>query len=636
MTILLFAAQWVNLAQCTLLTGASFLLLLAGQPASGFMRRWEQRVLSCARWFVVIALASGATALVIQTGVFEGRPEAALEPRAIWHAMLDTRPGFVWMLRHGLLIVLAALLFVGGDVSARRNWIAARGEAFLLAALALVLLGSSGHLAATSESPWPRAIDMVHLLGAGIWVGGLPLLALLLYGASQHAATPDPYAVRSMQRFSRVALLTVLILVGSGIASAWLLVGSIAGLVGTTHGHLLLSKLAVLILALLLAAASRAALPTLSSPTAVRSSATARRMALFIAIEAGLVLVVLGLATAMTETTPALHDDPVWPWPFRISLDTLPEVAALREFALVGFGLTILAIVLLVRRRSILLFGMLFVVVAGGAAIILQPLMVEAYPTSFTRSPVSYTAESIAEGMAVYQAHCASCHRTEPAEVDLLAPRTARRSAGDLFWLITHGRPDHGMPEFGSILDEAQRWHVINFLRALSTATGQRRIGETVQPDDAWLAAPDFTISVGPLTPTTLRDYRGRRMVLLVLYSLPGSRERMAELAKQYGTLSVLGVEVVAVPSRSSPEAIAELGQSPPVLFPVVTDGNEDIAAAYLLFAPGATHTELLIDRQGYIRAIWGSMPETDAVQAQVERLNQEKSPPSIPDDHVH
>jgi peroxiredoxin len=129
-------------------------------------------------------------------------------------------------------------------------------------------------------------------------------------------------------------------------------------------------------------------------------------------------------------------------------------------------------------------------------------------------------------------------------------------------------------------------------------------------------------------------------MGLLVLYDLPGSRARMAELARHYGALSVLGVEVVAAPPRSSPEGIAELGEKPPVLFPVVTDGNEDIVAAYRLFAPGAAHAEFLIDRQGYIRAIWRinqtGMPEADAVQAQVERLNEEKSPPSLPDDHVH
>jgi putative copper export protein/mono/diheme cytochrome c family protein/peroxiredoxin len=655
MTTLLFGAEWVHLVQCVLLTGAFSLLLLAGRPATCFMRRWEQRVLCSARWLVVVALASGVTVLATQTGLFEGRPEAALEAGAIWHAMLDTRSGFLWMVRHGLLIVLAAFLFLRGDVAARQNWIAARGEAFLLAALALVLRGSSSHLAATSESPWLQATDMVHLLGAGVWVGGLLPLALLLYGASQGAAAPDRYAVRTMQRFSRVALITVLILAGSGIASAWLLVGDVAGLVGTTHGHLLLAKFAVLVAALLLAAASRTILPALSSPPAATASATARRMALFIAIEAGLVLVVLGFATAMTVTTPALHDDPVWPWPVRISLDALPEVPVLQRlvqlpiaFVLAGSGLTILAIVFLVRRRPVLLFGTLFVLVSGGAAIALQPLMIGAYPTSFARPPLSYTAGSIAEGMALYEAHCASCHGTPTADregprgrtVDLLAPGTARRSAGDLFWLITHGQPDRGMPEFGSLLGPAQRWHVINFLRAFGATTDQRRVGAVVQLNDAWLAAPDLTISVGPLTPTTLRDYRGKRMVLLVLYALPHSRARMAELARQYGVLSVLGVEVVAVPPRSAPEAIAELGESPPVLFPVVTDGNEDIAATYRLFAPGGAHAELLIDRQGYIRAIWRSdqtgMPEADAVQAQVERLNEEKSPPPLPDDHVH
>ncbi|MBV8615305.1 MAG: c-type cytochrome [Acetobacteraceae bacterium] len=643
MTTLLFGAEWVNLAQCVLLTGAFFLLLLAGQPATDVMRGWEHRVLSWARWVVVVALASGVAVLATQTALFEGRPEAALEPRAILHAMLDTRPGFVWMLRHGLLIVLAAFLFLGGDVTARRDWIAARGEAFALAALALVLLGSSGHLAASSESPWPQAIDMAHRLGAGIWVGGLPPLALLLYGASKHGVAPDPCAVRTMRRFSPVALVTVLSLVGSDVASAWLLVGGVAGLVGTTHGRLLLAKLAVLVPALLLAAASRAALPTLSSAASARPSATAQRMAWFIATEAVLVFVLLGFATAMTETTPALHDDPVWPWPVRLSLDALPRLAQPPiAFALVGFGLAILAILFLARRRPVLLFGTVFVVVAGGAAIFLPPLMVEAYPTSFTRPPVPYAAGSIAAGMAVYQARCASCHGTPTAgrTVDLLAPRTRRRSAGDLFWLITHGRPERGMPAFGSLLGDAERWHVINFLRALGTATDQRRVGAVVEPNHAWLAAPDLTISVGPLTPRTLSDYRGKRMVLLVLYALPGSRARMTELARQYGTLSVLGVEVVAVPPRSAPEAIAELGQSPPVLFPVVTDGNEDIAAAYRLFAPGGAHAELLIDRQGYIRAIWGGdqtgMPEADAVQAQVERLNEEKSPPLLPEDHVH
>jgi hypothetical protein len=93
------------------------------------------------------------------------------------------------------------------------------------------------------------------------------------------------------------------------------------------------------------------------------------------------------------------------------------------------------------------------------------------------------------------------------------------------------------------------------------------------------------------------------------------------------------------VPIHASSEAIRELGSSPPVLFPVVTDGNGDIVATYGMFAPGP-HAEILIDRQGYIRAIWrsdgGGMPQASVVQAQVEKLNEEKSPPPFPDDHVH
>ena len=332
MTTLLFGAQWVHLAQCVLLTGAFFLLLLAGPPTTDFMRRWEQRVLGATRWFVVVALASGVVVLAAQTALFEGRPEAALEPGAIWHAMLDTRPGVIWMVRHGLLIVLGAFLVLGGDVQTRSNWIAARGEAFVLAALALVLLGSSGHAAVSSESPWPRAVDMVHLLARASG-SAASRRSRSFCMASHDRTTPDPYAVRTMQRFSRVALVTVLVLAGSGIASAWLLVGGVAGLVGTTYGHLLLAKLAVLVPALLLAAASRAVLPDLSSPIAARASVTARRMSLFIATEAGLVLVLLGLATAMTATTPALHDDLVWPWPVRLSLETWPDVPVLQLLA---------------------------------------------------------------------------------------------------------------------------------------------------------------------------------------------------------------------------------------------------------------------------------------------------------------
>ena len=250
--------------------------------------------------------------------------------------------------------------------------------------------------------------------------------------------------------------------------------------------------------------------------------------------------------------------------------------------------------------------------------------------------------------MATYHEHCAACHGATGAGdgtstlrplADLRSPPASRRHAGELFWLVSHGTPARGMPAFGGRLAERRRWDVINFIRLLGAADASRTIGRRVEPDRAWLVAPDFTVAVGPMAPGALRDYRGRRMVLVVLYTLPGSHARMTELARSYDVLWIMGVEVIAVPRHASPDAIAELGSSPPVLFPVVTDGNADIVATYGMFAPGP-HAELLVDRQGYIRAIWegatGGMPQAAEVQAQVEKLNEEKSPPPFPDDHVH
>jgi putative copper export protein/mono/diheme cytochrome c family protein len=660
MTTLLFAAQWTHLTLCVLLTGGSCVLLLAGQPRTTLTSQWEQRVLRWGCFAAVGALVSGVVVMSIQTALFEGRPAASLEPHAILLAVLDTRLGLVWMAREGVLIVLVVFLVLSSRTDGQENWIAARIQTFLLATLALASIGISSHLTALSETPWSQVATVLHLMSAGVWLGGLPPLALLLNSVGKKAVTPEPYVARALLLFLRVSFLMVLVLAASGVASAWSLVGGVAGLVGTTYGLLLLSKLFVFVLALLLAAETIAMLPGFSTRTGAIPSANPSRMALFIAIEAGLALLLLGLSTAMTMATPSLHADPVWPWNIRLSFDAPSEAQALRRFvqmpvayALAVTGLTILVVVFLARRQPVFAFGSLFGLVAVALALAFQLSTVQAYPTTFVRSPVPYAADSIAEGGALYQAHCASCHGTPKFEgvvqrgtaVDLLVTEAAWLSSGDLFWLISHGVPEHGMPAFASQLEDAQRWRVIAYLRALANAgfcaSVTSRVNNEVEPDNAWLPAPDATVSVGPLPPTTLRALRGKRMTLLVLYSLPGSRARMGDLAKHYGALSVLGVEVVAVQPRSSPKAIAELGQTPPVLFPVVTEGNENITAAFRMFARGAAHAELLIDRQGYIRAIWrgdqiGDTPETEVIQAQVEKLNEEKAPPPPPDDHIH
>src|SRR5207302_991253 len=112
------------------------------------------------------------------------------------------------------------------------------------------------------------------------------------------------------------------------------------------------------------------------------------------------------------------------------------------------------------------------------------------------------------------------------------------------------------------------------------------------------LVAPDFAFTVGPTPPRALRDYRGARIVLIVLYTLPASRSRLAELAARYELLVPLGVEVIAVPTDASPHAIKRLGAEPRIFFAVVTDGAPAIVTTYSLLTPGP-HVEFLVDRPG-------------------------------------
>jgi putative copper resistance protein D len=642
MRALLLAALWTHLAASLSLLGACFMLLLAGPARLPTARRWEEAVVTWSRVLVVLALASGVAWLLVRTAVFEDRPGAALDPRAVLRALLDTWAGLVWLARHGLLLVLGAFLAARADLTRRPDWIAARGEALVLATLVVALVSGSSHAAAlTADTPVAVAVDVAHLLGTGLWVGALVPLALLLRAAGRkEGADARPYAARAARRFSHAALAAMLLLIASGAASAWVQVESVAGLAGTTHGHLLLAKLAVLVPVLVIAAVNRTRiLPGLGMPGLMR------RLAAFVGVEALLALVLLGLAAGMTLTTPARHAEPVWPFPLRLSADALDDLPATRWRALLGSQLAVLGVVALIaatvvrRGRTGLLAGAALLVAAGAGAG-LPPLVVEAYPTTYRRPAITYNAASIASGLTLYREHCAGCHGAGGdgvAHADLRSPPTSRRHAGELFWLVTHGVAARGMPGFAGRLAEARRWDVINFIRAFGAAAGARTLGPSVEPDRAWLVAPDFTVAVGPLAPAALRDHRGRRMVLLVLYTLPGARERLSELARSYNVLSILGVEVIAVPARPSPEAIRELGASPAVLFPVVTHGQADIVATYGMLAPGP-HAELLIDRQGYIRAIWsgeGGAPP-GAVQAQVERLNEEKTPPPFPDDHVH
>jgi copper transport protein len=123
-----------------------------------------------------------------------------------------------------------------------------------MAAAGAVLLvpGTAGHAGQTAPRGLSLAFDWLHLVAGSVWVGGL--IGLVVLAATLPAARRVAALVVCVPRFSNVALVSVLVLVGAGIGSAVQHLPTLASLWQTSYGKALLVKIALLGAALLLAA----------------------------------------------------------------------------------------------------------------------------------------------------------------------------------------------------------------------------------------------------------------------------------------------------------------------------------------------------------------------------------------------
>ncbi len=427
------------------------MIVIAGRSDRPTARHWERRVLAAAWLLALAALASGLVVVGAQTALFEGRTSAALDLRAIGRVLLETQAGHVWLVRAGFLAILAAFLSVRVSVERRVDWRAARGETVLLGAAALVPLAAAGHAAAVEpDTARAIALDGLHVLAAGVWVGGLVPLALLLKAAAADAgADARPYAVLAARRFSRAALCVIVLLAATGTWLATMHVGNVAGLVGTSYGRLLLAKLALLTAALGFAALNRSVLlarlggdgPSVGRPAM-------RRLSGFVVVEAILALAILAIVATMSVTPPARHEPPTWPFTIRLSFTALEGRAAEATRALIGsqiglIGLVVLIAGLAVRAWRLPLATAALAFLGIGAGLALPPLTIDAYPTTYLRPTVPYQAGAITAGAAHYQASCAGCHGPRGAGDGLDGrglPQGARRSARAAYRPAHRGR----------------------------------------------------------------------------------------------------------------------------------------------------------------------------------------------------
>jgi putative copper resistance protein D len=308
----LIAVRVLHFAATVTLVGAVVFQFHVAAPLLGSASdaAGGQRIAHFTGWIwwigLALAVASGAAWLVVLTAQITGDTITAAFPDAAI-LLTQTQFGNVAGLRFAIALLLAAALqwhqLLGG-----LRWLAL--------GLALCFAGTlawSGHSGA-GDGPAGDvqvAADALHLIAASAWVGGLIPLTCLFVLASQPASGLSPDQIADVtHRFSTTGIVSVATLLITGIINTWFLVGSIAILLGSSYGQLLMIKLALFLIMVGIAAINRTRLtPMLTASANDRQAKATRHLARNSLIEASLGLAILAIVGALGTLPPELPDE---------------------------------------------------------------------------------------------------------------------------------------------------------------------------------------------------------------------------------------------------------------------------------------------------------------------------------------
>jgi len=86
------------------------------------------------------------------------------------------------------------------------------------------------------------------------------------------------------------------------------------------------------------------------------------------------------------------------------------------------------------------------------------------------KNPYAGQPTAAAAGARFYATNCGACHGIKGRGTGSIPPLsegpTQSASDGEVFWFITTGAADNGMPSWAS-LPERQRWQIVTYLKSL-------------------------------------------------------------------------------------------------------------------------------------------------------------------------
>ncbi|MDE2517696.1 MAG: CopD family protein [Rhodospirillales bacterium] len=574
----------------------------------------EQPVRRFARAGLLLALATGPLLLWLQTADFAADWQPGTVLATLWPVLRDTRFGHTILVQElaACAALIAALPRAG---RAGMSHHAGRAGA-ALAGLALAAEAAHAHLPSMATSlpgiGFALAVGIAHLLGGGFWVGGLwPFRRLI-------ARAPTSLALQYARGFSIWGRRAVIAVAASGLWQAWVLVADLPGLFGTSYGWMVLIKIALFAVLLGFALRNRYRLV----PRLARGGGAAARATLLrsIAWQSLAGIAVLAAAALLASLAPAIHQQPIWPFPIRPSFAAINEDADFRHEVIgaaiaVGGGVVLAGLGFALagwRRLAAWALGLLLILRAVPH---FDLIVVPADPQVYDHSPTQFATASILRGAALFAGHCALCHGATGAgngpaaaalpihPADLTAAHLWMHRDGQLFWWIGHGiampvGPGMAMPGFKPVLNHADRWALIDYLHAHNAGLVLRRTGHFSPP----LQAPAMALTCAA---------HGARKAGAGAGSLADLAGHFVRLVLGPAT-PVAGVITVTTDPAAHP-APGLCVAADPTIAPAYA-----ILAGYLAGPDAAAHVAgaaFLIDPAGWLRAVSAPAGTPDARQ---------------------
>jgi putative copper resistance protein D len=307
----------IHFASSVIVAGIAFFDLLIADPVLRADLRlpltessFRDRAMKILWVSLAVSIASAFAWLCLLSARIAAKPAGeVIADGTVWIVLSQTQFGLTWAVRILFAILLAVLLMLRGNVKTASVW--QQAPAALLASGYLGSLAFAGHgqEGLGADRSIHLAADFLHLTAAGLWLGGLIPLAILLTCMRRFREESWVLAAcNAGSRFSNLGILAVSILLISGTINASFLVGGIQNLTETGYGRLLFLKLALFVAMFCLATINRQyLLPRLCSDDEIdQSCLSVQRLVRSTLAETALGLGIIMIVGILGITAPAV------------------------------------------------------------------------------------------------------------------------------------------------------------------------------------------------------------------------------------------------------------------------------------------------------------------------------------------